>query len=199
MKKTIRRAGAVVLVICLCISCALVLWGCNPKREMIGEDKAIELAINHFGLNAADCTVRKVELDEGKYEIEFVCGNKEYDVEINAFSGKVRERDVEYNDDHGGTAFGDATRIPDTTLIPDTTQIPDTTAKAPDGIISAERAKTLAIEHFGLKAENCRFVRTELDGRKYEIEFVCDQKEYEAEVNAYTGEILEASVESVFD
>ncbi len=199
MKKKIRKAGAVILVICLCIGCALVLGGCSPRGKMIGEDKAIELAINHFGLNAADCTVRKVELDEGKYEIEFVCGNKEYDVEINAFSGKVRERDVEYNDDYVGTASRDTTRIPDTTLAPDTTQTPDTTAKAPDGIISAERAKTLAIEHFGLKAENCRFVRADLDGRKYEIEFVCDKKDYEAEIDAYTGQVLETDVESVFD
>ena len=41
--------------------------------------------------------------------------------------------------------------------------------------------------------------RAELDGITYEIEFICDKKEYDAEVHAYTGKILEASVESVFD
>lgn len=180
-----------VFLVCACLCVALLLTGCATDGERIDKERAIELAIEHFGLDEADCTVRKAELDEGKYEIEFLCGDKEYEVEIDAVSKKVRERDVEHNDDYVGTSFGDATRVPDTT------QTPDTLGAAEK--ITAERAKELAITHFGLKAEDCSFVKAELDGIKYEIELICDKKEYEAEVHAYTGEILEASVESVFD
>ena len=180
-----KNFSVYVFLVCACLCFALLLTGCATDGERIDKERAIELAIEHFGLNEADCTVRKAELDEGKYEIEFLCGDKEYEVEIDAVSKKVRERDVEHNDDYVGTSFGDATRAPDTTGAAEK--------------ITAERAKELAITHFGLKAEDCSFVKAELDGIKYEIELICDKKEYEAEVHAYTGKILESSVESVFD
>ena len=184
MIKTVRKALAWIFAICLVIGVGAVFSACaKVGGDRIGEERAIELAFNHFGFEAGECTVRKIELDEGKYEIEFVREDKEYEVEIDARSGKVRERDVEYNDD-----FVDTTPR-------DTTHVSDTAAE----MITADRAKELAIAHFSLNASECNFVRAELDGRSYEIEFICNGREYDAEIDAYSGKVIEADVDKAFD
>ena len=69
-------------------------------------------------------------------------------------------------------------------------------APAPAGLISLEDAKAKALEHAGVAAGGASFVEQELgwdDGRQiYEIEFyTAGGKEYDYEIDAKTGEILE--------
>lgn len=42
------------------------------------------MALAHAGVKTADATFTKTKLDEGKYEIEFVSGNIEYEYDIDA-------------------------------------------------------------------------------------------------------------------
>jgi len=64
-----------------------------------------------------------------------------------------------------------------------------------DKYIGVERAKELALAHAGVKAQNARFLKTGLDwedGRAvYEVEFCSQRTEYDYEVDALTGDILE--------
>ena len=70
---------------------------------------------------------------------------------------------------------------------------PQTTTS--NGMISSEQAKNAALAHAGLSAGQVSFVRSHLDwddGRQvYDVEFyTSDYKEYDYEIDAYTGAIL---------
>lgn len=64
-----------------------------------------------------------------------------------------------------------------------------------NGYISAEKAKEVALKHAGVSASAATFLRSKLDyddGRaKYDIEFYSNQIEYDYEISAVNGEILE--------
>ena len=110
------------------------------------------------------------------YDTEFVCNGVEYSVEIDASTGSVIKYESERNDDY----------------VPGGTQ---------DGIISADEAKAKAAERAGLSVSQVTFTKVELDfddGRSiYEIEFRYGNTEYEAEINAATGAVID--FESEYD
>ena len=64
------------------------------------KSKAKSIALNHAGVSAANADFIRVELDYDDgikvYEIEFDAGDFEYEYEINAKSGKIRDYDKEY-------------------------------------------------------------------------------------------------------
>lgn len=67
------------------------------------------------------------------------------------------------------------------------------------GTVTKEKAKSIALKDAGLSAKDVYFTKAEVDYddsiKIYEIEFVTKTKEYEYEINAKTGKILEKSVE----
>ena len=66
--------------------------------------------------------------------------------------------------------------------------------------IGEEKAKTVALEKAGLKADEVKFQRVELDKDdgvwEYEIEFRKDNTEYEADIKAEDGTILNWDVDN---
>ncbi len=68
--------------------------GTNPGN-VIGEEKAKEMALSRAGVTADGVTFEKVklDLDDGvwRYEVEFRKGNTEYDVEVKADDGAILE------------------------------------------------------------------------------------------------------------
>lgn len=75
----------------------------TPSSNYIGVDKAKSIALKDAGLSASSVTFTKAKLDREDgvrvYEIEFYTNTKEYEYEINAKTGKIRDKDVEYFDD----------------------------------------------------------------------------------------------------
>ena len=75
----------------------------TPSSNYIGVDKAKSIALKDAGLSASSVTFTKAKLDREDgvrvYEIEFYTSTKEYEYEINAKTGKIRDKDVEYFDD----------------------------------------------------------------------------------------------------
>lgn len=64
-------------------------------------EQAKEIALNHAGQSAASVTFTKAKLDHDDgmqiYDIEFISGGVEYEVEINAATGQVWDYDVDYD------------------------------------------------------------------------------------------------------
>ena len=138
----------------------------------IGVDQAKSIALKHAGLSAAEVsfTKAKLEKDDGlrKYEIEFIKGSTEYEYEIDAATGSILEYKTEQ--EKGG-------------------------APTQSKVISLDQAKSAALKHAGLSASNVTFTKAKLDDGKYEIEFVSGSAEYEYEIDAATGSVLEYDVE----
>ena len=65
----------------------------TSTKTYIGEEKALEVALNHAGVKKSEIKNLEIELDEddGKwiYEVEFDVNQWEYDYEIDAFTGKI--------------------------------------------------------------------------------------------------------------
>ena len=145
----------------------------EAAKTLIGKDKAKSIALEHAGVSASKASNVKVELDEGKYEVEFRYNNYEYDYEINAYSGKILSHDKEYD------------------APPETKPVETTKAtEAAKVVIGKDKAKSIALDHAGVSASKASNVKVELDDGKYEVEFRYNNYEYDYEINAYSGKIL---------
>lgn len=154
----------------------------------ITSDKAKEIALNHAGVKAADAKYIKAEYDydDGvrKYDVEFTVGNTEYDYEINAANGNIIKAEKDIDDDY---------KKPVTTTTKVTTT--KAAANANSDVISLAKAKEIALNHAGVKADDATFVKAKLDKddgvQVYEIEFCIGRVDYEFEINAKTGAIID--------
>ena len=102
MKKTFAAAAAAALVAAMS---AGALAAGNVTME-----QAKETALNRAGVTAGEVRFTKAhpDTDDGRrtYEFEFWKGNTEYDVEIDAATGRVRDYDVDYHrNGFGGSEF----------------------------------------------------------------------------------------------
>ena len=63
------------------------------------------------------------------------------------------------------------------------------------GEISLDKAKEIALSHAGLSADKVTFVQANMDFddgiKKYDIEFYCNGQEYDYEINASNGQIIQ--------
>lgn len=162
----------------------------------IAESKVKTIALEKAGVKESELVRYNCEFDYddgvASYDVKFKTSAYEYDLEINAVSGKVYEYDkerIDYDDDD------DDYRAPATTK-PATTKPAATKAPAADTLIGKDKAKSIALNHAGVKAADIRDYSCELDsddGRKvYEIDFDCGGYEYSYEINAVTGKIIDS-------
>ena len=149
----------------------------QPQQSTsITEEQAKEIAASHAGVAVADLTFHSVSLeeDDGRrvYDVEFYSGSTEYDYEIDAATGDI----LSYDNDVENFS------------------IPQQQGTATGSYIGEDAAKAAALQRAGLTEDQVRWEKCELDeddGRfSYELEFSSGQHEYECEVEAFTGEIL---------
>ncbi|MBS6629152.1 MAG: PepSY domain-containing protein [Clostridiales bacterium] len=158
----------------------------NSGSSSITLEKAKSIALGHVGLSASDVrfTKAKTDQDDGvkEYDIEFVSGNYAYEFEIRASDGKIISYDREQAETKGTTASG-------------------STAAAK--YIGVDKAKSIALKDSGVSASNASFVKAKLEEDDgiyvYEIEFYSGGMEYDYEIDAKTGKILDRSVERADD
>lgn len=71
----------------------------QPAAAAITLDQAKQIALNHAGVAAANAvfTESEFDYDDGYpvYQIDFIAGNMEYEVEVDANTGAIREYDAE--------------------------------------------------------------------------------------------------------
>ena len=153
----------------------------NPSTQNITLDKAKEIALNHAGKTASQVQFVKAyqNWDDGiqKYDIEFtfVSNNitHKYDYEI-SMTGKIIDYDYEAKQYSTGANVA----------------------------ISEQQAKQTALNKVsGATTSNIYEFRLDYDdGRyKYEGKIVYNTWEYEFEIDANTGSIIEWDVDSIYD
>lgn len=151
----------------------------------IGAQKAKEVALAHAKLNEKNVTFTKAKMDTDDgvavYEVEFFHNGVEYDYEINALNGKVRE----FSKDKEVMA-------PVVSTKPTTS---NTTASK--GTIGAQKAKETALSHANLSGQQVTFTKANIDYDDgvavYEVEFYHNGTEYDYEIDAKTGQVREFS------
>lgn len=148
--------------------------GSASESGYIGTARAEEIALEHAGIQSADTSFLKTELDceDGimEYEVEFLAGGVEYEYSINARTGKILK--YEYELTSGGTV------------------------SAGGSYITVQEAREAALKDAGLEESEVTFIKTKLDqddgAMVYDIEFYTASEEFDYEVDALTGKVLSA-------
>ncbi|MBQ6685014.1 MAG: PepSY domain-containing protein [Firmicutes bacterium] len=169
--------------------------GKASDKAYIGVEKAKAAAFANAGVKEAAVRDLEVELDVERgimvYEVEFKANGSEYEYDINASNGEVVHLDKDIDDDR----YEEQNKKPVSVEKPNIPDKPSSTGSSGERI-SAEKAKSLALEHAGLKSSEVVFEKTELDEDdgiwEYDIEFRKGNIEYEYEIDAKSGKILKA-------
>ena len=171
----------------------------------IDEQAALKIAYQDAGVSASDVKLVKCELDydDGRqeYEIEFYFSGREYDYEIDAESGAILGREVDYDSDdwftwdftgrnesgqnaQGGSQGQGSSQSGS-----------QGSSQGQSGVIDKNRALEAAFAHAGVSSSDVYDLECEYDyddGRgEYEIEFSCGGWEYEYKIDAQSGQVLE--------
>ncbi|MCM1286024.1 MAG: PepSY domain-containing protein [Acetobacter sp.] len=195
------------------------------KKNSIGIDKALNIAMIDAGAREENTTITKAKMEFERsifvYDIEFVVNNvDEYDYTIKASDGTILDSDHEL-DKKGKeniTLPSNATEILSSTTVQTTqaqaTQQKETTQnttaksekrtkKATGNLgenISLEEAKSIALDNAGVSKKNAVFISAHKDYDDgiayYEIEFKTSSYKYEYEID-FDGNIISFDKDSI--
>lgn len=166
-----------------------LLTGCGQLSD-IGKDKAAKIALADANLTDTDVTRLRVSKnhDDGQsiYEVEFTNENTEYEYEILASNGDILSTD--YEESHTPNQQnqnGQQTQNGHHNQSGRQSQA--------DVQLSIEDASALALERVPGATQQDLKIELDYDDAyyKYEGDIIYDQKEYEFEIDANTGEFLE--------
>ncbi len=177
----------------------------NVFSPLIGLARATEIALTHakalvgaYGLSV------DASKEDGKeiYTVTFKSDGKRYTYKIDAVSGRVLDWLAEQLEPES-TKKPPATKRETTTKKPEPpTQKPTTTKQnTTRGLISAGKAKEIALNHAKLKEKDVSKLDVELDRRffgvlyQYEVVFSYQGKKYQYDIDAYNGYIIDSQVE----
>lgn len=150
----------------------------SVSAGLVTKDYAKSVALTHAGASAEKITDYEIDLDRENgtliYEITFDFSGYEYDYTINAADGVIinsyKEKDEE--------------------------SPPKPSTNNTASLISKSEAKTIALNHAKVKASDIRDYEIELDRDSkvttYDISFKSGKYEYEYEISASNGKILNA-------
>ena len=163
----------------------------EAKGQTITEEEAKAIALKHAGLKESEVTfaLAHLDMDDGveAYDVEFYKDGKEYDYEIDAYSGDI----ISYD-------FDMESNVAQPEQNSNSSGQENVTAK-----VSLEKAKSIALRKAGLSEKDVTFTESSFeydDGYEvYQIDFVSGDMEYEMEIDANTGDILEFERESIYD
>ncbi len=197
-----------VTAVLISIAMTEIITGCGHEAD-IGKDKAAQIALDDANLSESDVTRLRVskDRDDGEtiYEIKFTNENTEYEYEVLASNGNILSSDYEeaYPSDQPNQ---DTQKSQNNSQSQDTQPAPDDSQESgslgnttqPEGSqantqITLEEASKLALDRVpGASAQDLKIELDYDDGQyKYEGDIIFEQKEYEFEIDANTGEFLE--------
>ena len=158
----------------------------------ITEEQAKQIALQHAGLTESQVVFARTQLDyehgRQEYEIEFYSGTTEYDYDIDAATGDIISFDQ------------DAEFIAPVTPASAAPAAPAAAPAQGSGPITKDQALQIALQHAGVSQSDISRERVKQDyddGRqKFEVSFHVGWKEYEYDIDAATGRILEFDVDN---
>lgn len=197
MKKIIGIIVAVAIIAIVAIGAGYYFTnkGSNASAA-ISETEAQNIALEDAGLTQNDVSFTKTNLDRddgrSQYDIEFIASadNTKYDYEIDAESGAILSVDRETGR-NGNTTTNNTQQ---------NSNAGQTTSPQAEGEITADEAKSIALQHAGLAETDVLYVNVEYDrdnGRtEWSVDFATQDTEYDYEINAADGSILKSEKEA---
>lgn len=197
MKKIIGIIVAVAIIAIIGIGAGYYFTnkGSNASAA-ISETEAQNIALEDAGLKQNDVSFTKTKLDRddgrSQYDIEFIASadNTKYDYEIDAASGAILSVDRETG--RSGNTTTNSTQ--------QNSNASQTTSPQAEGEITADEAKSIALQHAGLDEADVLYVDVEYDRdnghNEWSVDFATQDTEYDYEINAADGSILKSEKEA---
>ena len=203
----------VIIVICavVVLAAASVI---TVKSTLIPKAEAKAVALRDAGLSEAEASAlrTRLEFDDGRfqYEVDFYSDGTEYEYFIQAKDGDIIARDIdsERNSNNDirdlpqdtGNQFasdGNSPMKPQGSAGNQPDKEGDSTVQSQE--VSLDGAKAAALKDAGLSESDVTFKKAELDydhgTQVYDIEFYTSDTEYEYEIDASSGTVLEKNIE----
>lgn len=224
MKEILNSAKGKIAAAVVILAVSLLATACtsvNSTMDDIGLDEAFAVALAHAEVTESDVELTKSRKDtEGAlivYEFDFMKDNVSYEYDVNGTTGEIMEFSREIinkkGNDDAGTNQAPAADKPNSgnsgsTVSPDAASSgSDSSGSGSSGssasYIGADKAKSIALENAGVKTSAAVFTAAKLDrddGRYlYEIDFYTSDTEYDYEIDAITGKILDRDSEPLDD
>lgn len=201
MKKIIGIIIAIALIAVIGISAGYYFTNRgSTAAAAISETEAQNIALEDAGLNQNDVSFTKTNLDRddgrSQYDIEFIASadNTKYDYEIDAESGAILSVDRETG--RNGNTTSNSSQQNNTTQQQQNT----TTGPQAAGEITADEAKSIALQHAGLAEADVLYANVEYDRdnghNEWSVDFATQDTEYDYEINAADGSILKSEKEA---
>lgn len=144
----------------------------SAGNSLLTEEDVKKIALEDAGVEEQNVTGIRIKLDRDdrkqEYEVEFYADNKEYDYEIDAVTGEIRGKDMDIENDFYSKGSSET-------------------------VISETEAKSIALEMVpGATEDDMRMHLDYDDGRTiYEGSIIYNRTEYDFEIDAESGVILE--------
>ena len=198
--KLMKRNTAAAMILA---AIAGSLAGCGRIAD-IGKDKAADIALEDANLSESDVTRLRISKDtdnvKGIYEVEFTMNTTEYEYEILASNGDILSADfkeLQGSSDPQPQGSNDPQPQGSSDPQPQGSGSHDSSnhgaVPQADVQISSEQASKLALDRVPGATEQDLKIELDYDDGyyKYEGDIIYDQKEYEFEIDANTGDFLE--------
>ncbi len=198
--KLMKRNTAAAMILA---AIAGSLAGCGRIAD-IGKDKAADIALEDANLSESDVTRLRISKDtdngKGIYEVEFTMNTTEYEYEILASNGDILSADfkeLQGSSDPQPQGSDDPQPQGSNDPQPQGSDSHDSSnhgaVPQADVQISSEQASKLALDRVPGATEQDLKIELDYDDGyyKYEGDIIYDQKEYEFEIDANTGDFLE--------
>ncbi len=198
--KLMKRNTAAAMIL---TAIAVSLTGCGRIAD-IGKDKAADIALEDASLSESDVTRLRISKDtdngKGIYEVEFTMNTTEYEYEILASNGDILSADfkeLQGSSDSQPQGSSDPQPQGSSDPQPQGSGSHDSSnhgaVPQADVQISSEQASKLALDRVPGATEQDLKIKLDYDDGyyKYEGDIIYDQKEYEFEIDANTGDFLE--------
>lgn len=198
--KLMKRNTAAAMILA---AIAVSLTGCGRIAD-IGKDKAADIALEDASLSESDVTRLRISKDtdngKGIYEVEFTMNTTEYEYEILASNGDILSADfkeLQGSSDPQPQGSNDPQPQGSSDPQPQGSGSHDSSnhgaVPQADVQISSEQASKLALDRVPGATEQDLKIELDYDDGyyKYEGDIIYDQKEYEFEIDANTGDFLE--------
>ncbi len=198
--KLMKRNTAAAMILA---AIAGSLAGCGRIAD-IGKDKAADIALEDASLSESDVTRLRISKDtdngKGIYEVEFTMNTTEYEYEILASNGDILSADfkeLQGFSDPQPQGSDDPQPQGSNDPQPQGSDSHDSSnhgaVPQADVQISSEQASKLALDRVPGATEQDLKIELDYDDGyyKYEGDIIYDQKEYEFEIDANTGDFLE--------
>lgn len=216
MKKITTILIAVLLLVSI-TGCAASKGSDASAAKKLTKAESQGIALDHANLKENEVTGLHAEydFDDGipQYEVEFHQGDYEYDYTIHAETGKVLHWNKEYDPVKPQTKPTEPEtpttaptepkptepETPTTTPTEPKPTEPETPTTAPTEPkpqrLTREQAQTIALEHAGLTAKQVKGLEIEFDVDdgvpEYSVEFYHEGWEYDYEIHAESGKLLD--------